>query len=137
MPSLDPALLEAFKRMRAAWPTRGWSWDSRLVCITSSFSTEFETKARGAAAEALPHRFTSSTLASAPARVREVVERSGGLRSSQFALAGGNPVGLLAFGLWWPWGDAMTISLRVGICDVDPHAEPYAAFRGVFGVSID
>jgi hypothetical protein len=134
---MDPALLDAFKRMRAAWPSRGWSWDSRLLCITSSFSSDFETKARTAAAEALPHRFTASTLATAPPRLRTIVERSGGLRSSQIALAGGSTNGILAFGLWWPWGDAMTISLRVGLCDVDPAYEPYPTLRSVFGVSMD
>lgn len=128
-------MAEAFKRMRAAWPTRGWSWDSRLNCITSSFSADFEARARSAAAQALPHRFTAATLATAPARIRDVVERSGGLRSSQIALAGGSPTGILAYGLWWPWVDQATISLRVGLCDVEPAHEPYPTLREIFGVT--
>jgi len=135
MPSMDTALVEALKRMRANWPARGWSWDSRLNCITSSFAGEFEPKARAAAAEALPHRFTASTLATAPARIRDVVERSGGLRSSQIALVGGNPSSILVYGLWWPWNDQATISLRVGICDLDMMQEPYPSFRAIFGVT--
>lgn len=131
----DPPLFEAMKRLKAAWPARGWSWDSRLMCITSSFAGEFEAKARTAAAEALPQRFTAATLATAPARIREVVERAGGLRSSQVALAGGNPAGLLAFGLWWPWNDQATISLRIGLCDLEPHHDPYPRFREIFGIS--
>jgi hypothetical protein len=136
MRSLDPTMLDALKRMRAAWPSRGWSWDSRLNCITSSFSTDFEAKARGAIAEALQQRFTAANLATAPRPVREVVERSGGLRSSQVAFAGGNPPGLLVFGLWWPWNDQATISLRVGLCDVDLAQEPYPSFREIFGVEL-
>lgn len=135
MPKMDPAMVDAFKRMRAGWPSRGWSWDSRLNCITSSFAGEFEAQARTAAAEALPHRFSASTIATAPARLREVVERSGGLRSSQVALAGGNPNGILVFGLWWPWNDQATISLRVGICDLEPHQDPYPSFREIFGIT--
>lgn len=127
-------MIEAFKRMRAGWPSRGWSWDSRLICITSSFAGEFEAKAKAAIAEALPNKFTAATLATAPARLREVVERSGGLRSSQIAFAGGDPSRLLAFGLWWPWADQSTISLRVGLCDVDWGQEPYPSFRELFGV---
>ena len=129
-------MVDALKRMRASWPSRGWSWDSRLNCITSSFSQDFEAKARAAVAEALQHRFTAATLATAPQRLRDVVERSGGLRSSQVAFAGGNPAGVLAFGLWWPWADQATISLRVGLCDVDMAQEPYPSFREIFGVEL-
>jgi hypothetical protein len=133
---MDPTMVDALKRMRAAWPTRGWSWDSRLSCITSSFSGDFEAKARSAVGEALPNRFTATTLATGPQRLRDVVERSGGLRSSQVAFAGGNPAGILVFGLWWPWADQSTISLRVGLCDVDLAQEPYPSFREIFGVEM-
>ena len=57
------------------------------------------------------------------------------MRQGQLILAAGPFAGLHAFGLWWPWGDNETISLRVGLCDVDPNREPYVRFRDVFGVS--
>lgn len=133
--AIDPPLLEAMVRLRGSWPARAWSWDSRLVCVTSSFAQELEPKARTAVAEALPQRFTSTNLVTAPARLREIVERSGGLRSSQLALCGGNPAGLFAFGLWWPWQDGHTISLRVGLCDLEPHLDPYPRFREIFGAT--
>lgn len=132
----DPPLFEAFKLLRTAWPARGWSWDSRFTCLTSSFSADFEARAHAAVLAALPEEFTAATLATAPPRLREAVERGGGLRSAQLAFGGGDPRGLYAFGLWWPWGDSMTISFRVGLCDVEPNFDPYPRVREIFNVSV-
>jgi hypothetical protein len=129
-------LLTAGKRMKAEWPSRGWTWDTRLLCIASSFSAQFEAKARAAMANLLREEFTPATLAKAPQRLRDVAERSGGLRTGQLLLAGG-PFGYTtAYGLWWPWGDGETISLRVGLVDVDEMREPWVSFRDVMGVSL-
>jgi len=129
------AMFESLGRMKAAWPTRGWSWDPRLLACTSSFTTEQEPSARKAVAMALQNEWTPSTIARAPAPLRDVVERCGGVRSGQLVLSTGPVNGLLTYGLWWPWGDGETVSLRIGLADVDPNREPYIKFRDVFGVS--
>jgi len=130
-------LFVALKRLRTGWPSRGWSWDSRMTCITSSFSTEFETKARAAIAEALTSEWASPAVSKAPAVLREYVDRYGGLRAGQLLFSSG-PLGgsLLAFGLWWPWGDGGTVSFRVGFADVDPGRESYQRLRELFGVQL-
>jgi hypothetical protein len=128
-------LFESLGRMKAAWPTRGWSWDPRLLCVTSSFTIEQEPAARKATQLALQEEWTTATIARAPALLRDVVERAGGIRQGQLALSAGPFNGLLAYGLWWPWGDGETISLRVGLADVDPNREPSGRFRDVFAVT--
>jgi hypothetical protein len=130
------AVFESLARMKAAWPTRGWSWDPRLLCCTSSFTTEQEPAARAATQFALPNEWTTSTLARAPQQLRDVVERAGGIRQGQLVLSNGPVSGLLVYGLWWPWGDAETVSLRVGLADVDSNREPSIRFRDVFSVSL-
>jgi hypothetical protein len=128
-------LFDSLGRMKASWPTRGWSWDPRLFCVTSSFTTEQEPAARKATQIALQNEWTAATLARSPQALRDVVERAGGIRQGQLALSTGPLNGLLAYGLWWPWGDGETVSLRVGLADVDPNREPYHRFRDVFGVT--
>lgn len=128
-------LFESLSRMKASWPTRGWSWDPRLLCITSSFTTEQEPQAKKAVQIALQQEWTSATIMKAPQLLRDVVERAGGIRQGQLALSAGPVTGLLAYGLWWPWGDGETVSLRVGLADVDPNREPYIRFRDVFSVT--
>lgn len=128
-------LFDGFGRMRTAWPARGWSWDPRLACVTSTFSAEFEPKARAAIGLALPAEWTSATLLRAPQTLQELVERVGGIRPGQIVASAGPAAGLLAYGLWWPWGDGETISFRIGLADVDANREPTLKFRETFGVT--
>jgi hypothetical protein len=129
-------ILRALKEMRASWPTRGWSWDGRLQCVSSSFSTELEPKARAASATALPSEFTSTTLSRASAPFRELAERTGGLRPGQMLLVSA-PVGqAFAYGLWWPWGDGMTTSLRIGLGGLNASHEALQGLRDAFGVEL-
>jgi hypothetical protein len=132
----DQPVFDPLRRLRAEWPQRGWSWDSRFICVSSSFSTEIEAKNRTLALQALPGEFSSRTIATAPASAREVSERAGGLRSGQLLFTG-NPVGrVFPYGLWWPWGDGMTVSLRVGLAGVDESHDLMNKLRDVFGVTM-
>lgn len=128
-------LFDGLKGMKAKWPTRGFSWDSRHGCVASSFSVQFETQAREAAALAVPAEWTSQNIAKAPPHLRELADRFGGVRSRQLLLVSGPVGGIYAFGLWWPWDNGMTISMRVGLANVDVEREPYPRLRDVFGIT--
>jgi hypothetical protein len=134
LPAAWQPLFDSLRRLRQNWVSRGWSWDSRLSCITSSFSVQFEADARAALAQTLPTEWTASTLPKAPPRLRTLAEQFGDVRAGQLLLTGGSLEGLFAFGLWWPWGNGQTISLRVGLADVPVNKEPYPTFRELFGV---
>lgn len=135
-PEWDPifASLAEFKKL---WPARGWSWDSRLICITSSIVGELVEPARAALKTGFKAEYTSKTITTAHPYMQEAVEKTGGLRSNQFAFAATEqPVGhMFIFGLWWPWNDQETISLRVGISRLEPNDDPYGRFRDLFNVS--
>ena len=129
-------LFTSLRKLRTAWPARGWSWDSRLGCISSSFGSEFEDQARSAASEAFPNAWTPSTVSKASTTLRDVVEKSGGLRSGQLLLSG-RPVGRVTpYGLWWPWQTGLMISLRVGLTLVDWNEEPFPELRDLFAVTM-
>ncbi len=137
VPSFAVASSEMFrtlKDLRSAWPTRGWSWDGRLSCVTSSFNVEVEVKARSAASIALVNEWTASTIRNAAPALREIVERAGGLRSGQLVLAGSTTAGPFAYGLWWPWGDGMTTSLRIGLGGPGATQDTLQRLRDAFGV---
>jgi hypothetical protein len=66
--------------------------------------------------------FTS--VAHAPAVVKDIAESAGGLRQSQYLFVTAVEESIVAFGAWWPWGDWETISLRMGLViprDMDNH----------------
>jgi len=134
-PSWKP-VFDRFTRLKASWPARAWSWDSRLVCVTSSFTVEFESKARTAALDALPLEYTSATLGRANSDLRRVAERTGGLRIGQLLLTARESTPVMVFGLWWPWGDGATTSFRVGLDGLEWDDDPYPAVREIFGVQL-
>jgi hypothetical protein len=93
-----------------------------------------EPVARAAMTEVLTTSWTAQTLAAAPEDVRKVAEGCGGVRSSQLLFWGGDTGAPGAFGLWWPWGDGTTVSLRIGLHDIDQPKERYPKLRDIFGI---
>jgi hypothetical protein len=74
-----------------------------------------EAEARAVVLKFLSNEWSSRSVANAPPPVREVVEATGGVRTDQRLFTGDTSGRMLAYGLWWPWGDEITISLRVGL----------------------
>jgi hypothetical protein len=133
--NIEP-LFEPLRRLRNSWPQRGWSWDSRVACVSSSFSVDLEQKNRALALSSMQTEYTSRSIATAPPALREICDRAGGLRSGQYVFMGPLVGRVFAYGLWWPWGDGMTISLRVGVGGIDESHDLMNNLREVFGVSL-
>ena len=131
---------EIFTRLaelRDGFPARGWTYDRRLRCVTVAFPASDEPRAQAAVDAVMPASWTAGTLADAPAEVRALVGACGGLRAGQkISWGGGEPgaAGPGPFGLWWPWGDATTISLRIGLHDLDQPKVRYPRLRDIFGI---
>jgi hypothetical protein len=137
-PFRDPwgTIFGTLKTLRTAWPTRGWSWDSRLTSVCSSFNVELRPKARMAAMAALPTEWAPSSIGRAPPIVRDIAQRTGELRTGQMILTSQPEGAAFAYGLWWPWGDEITTSIRIGLDGIDVASEAYQRFRDIFGVEL-
>ena len=127
-------LFAALKELRSAWPSRGWSWDTRLSCVTSSFNVEFESKSRAAVIVALSTEWTPVTIPRASPALRDLAERTGGLRAGQLIFTSATIGANFAYGLWWPWGDGMTTSLRIGLAGSSVREDALQRLRDVFSV---
>ena len=128
------SVFAALERLRDRWPDANWTYDRRLKCVASSFPIAHDPAARAAIADVLTVSWSAETLPTAPDGVRALAESCGGLRASQLLFWGGGADGPGVFGLWWPWGDGTTISLRIGLHDVDMPKERYPRLRDVFGI---
>lgn len=126
----------AMKELRASWPSRGWSWDARLSCVSSSFDVDLSTRARTAAAIVLKSEWTPATIHRAPPPLRELAESAGGLRAGQVLLSSATIGTAFAYGLWWPWGDGMTTSLRIGLGGSDATPDALQRMRTLFAVEV-
>ena len=128
-------LFKALALLRERWPGSAlvWTYDRRLKGVTSSIPLTREADARAAMTGVLPTVWSVDTLPGAPEDARALIEKCGGLRAAQLLFWGGG-AGPGAFGLWWPWGDGTSVSLRVGLHHVDLPKERYPRLRDVFGI---
>jgi hypothetical protein len=103
------------EKLRRVWPKKGWSWDYRFNCVASSFHVDLTEECEQALLSVFPDTFDHRTMDRAPEYITEMVESVGGVRPDQriFTLRSG--ARLIPYALWWPWGDEITISLRVGL----------------------
>ena len=120
-------LLDSLSRLKASWPGGEWTWDARFAAVASSFAAELEPAARASAQHAMTRGWTTKSLENAPESLRQLAERTGGLRQGQRLLAGTSDA---LFGLWWPWGGGDTVTLRIGFTD----ASVTPRLRALFGV---
>lgn len=133
--SVADGLFQALAVFKKSWPGGGFSWDSRLNCVASSFSTQLEAEARAAVAKSFKLQWTSRTLRSAPEIIQEAADQVGGLRQDQLLVAMDPNETLMAYGLWWPWGDDVTISFRVGLGGMS-SVRYEDGFRDLFGATL-
>ena len=129
------SIFAALERLRGRWPAPDWMYDRRLKCVASSIPLAREAEARAAMAEALPLSFSVGDAARRRRRAcgRSSKSAAGCARLSLLFWGGGDDAAG-AFGLWWPWGDGTTVSLRIGLHDVDIPKERYPRLRDVFGI---
>ena len=137
--STDPEpwqpLLDGLTKLRGAWPGGAGGWDPRFKCVSSSFGNEIARRARDAMVGVLGTEWSVATIPGASEAVRALAGRYGGVRSGQFLFTGDVVAGMHLFGLWWPWGDGATVSLRVGVANCDRPTELYPLVRALFKIA--
>lgn len=113
--SATDQMFQTLERFRQAWPKQGWSWDYRFNTIASSFHVDLTGEAEESIRIAFPEAYDHRSITRAAEHVQEVADSVGGIRSDQRIYCGPLVGRLVAYALWWPWGDEITISLRVGL----------------------
>jgi hypothetical protein len=128
------SVFEGLVRLRERWLVPDWTYDRRLRCVASSIPLAEEPVARAVIRDMFPTVWSATTLAEAPEDVRALAANCGGVRAAQLLLWNGAADGPGAFGLWWPWGDGTTVTLRVGLHHLDLPKERYPRLRDIFGI---
>lgn len=113
--SATDQLFARLEQLKERWPKKGWSWDYRVNCVASSFHVDLTQDAHQALVAILPEVYDYKTLAKANQHLRQAAEGVGGIRSDQLIYTLSGPGRLMPYALWWPWGDEITISVRVGL----------------------
>lgn len=108
-------LFKSLERFRQTWVKQGWSWDYRLECVASSFHVDLTPEAERSVSETFLEMYDYRTMSRAPDYIQEIAEAVGGVRADQRIYTTRTGARLNPYAMWWPWGDEITISLRVGL----------------------
>lgn len=109
---LDPGSLCV--NLAAALPaTLTYEWDDRFDGILAAF----EVGSKEVIFETLSSQFGQSwdhaSIGSAPSSIKSAAKEFGGLAPEQLMFACGLTQEIILLGLWWPWGNGATISIRL------------------------
>ncbi len=115
-----------------------WRWDDRFEAVLAEFSIDNKDGIQTILERCLSHVWEGSTIRKAPENVRELANDLGGLRSGQLLFTSDPATDAFIFGVWWPWGDGQTISIRVGPFDMNLSDSELDGlillFKGWFGI---
>lgn len=129
------AVMDALLLLKNDWPNSSWSWDARFTMLASSFGKDVAPQARATAARAMQYAWDPTTIATAPAGLRAIADKTGGLRQGQQILAG-KAGDVVIVGLWWPWRGGEMITLRLGLGEFDAMEPPFPRVRELFGARV-
>lgn len=113
--SATDLMFNSLDQFRKVWPKQGWSWDYRFSTVASSFHVDLTPDAEKALASVFVDHFDHRSIGNAPDHIQEIAESVGGVRADQQVFAMRTSGRLVPYALWWPWGDEITISLRIGL----------------------
>jgi hypothetical protein len=115
-----------------------WKWDSQFETVLAEFFVDNKDRVRAILECHLSIAWDKSKIRKAPDIVRTIAGNFGGLRSGQLLFTSDPNQDVFIFGVWWPWGDGKTISIRVAPFDKrlsdSEMTEFIELFKGWFGL---
>ena len=94
-----------------------WKWDDLIGTILAEFSADKEEDVRAILEKFLLISWDSSNINTAPQIVQTLGKHLGGLRPTQLLFSSDPSHDAFVFLAWRPWGNGMTISLRIAPFD--------------------
>ena len=89
-----------------------WEWDDRFGGILAAFEASDKDRVLGIISSQLAQEWDSANINQAPTSVSGALKNYGGLQSGQLLFNSDVTQDVILLGLWWPWGNGSTISIR-------------------------
>ncbi len=96
-----------------------WKWDDWVGAFLAEISTDKELEARTILEKHLPVLWDSSNINKAPKVVQDLANYLGGIKPAQYLFCSDPSSEAFVFCAWWPWGNGITISLRIAPYDTN------------------
>ena len=90
-----------------------WEWDDRFDCVLAAFDITDKDRVSGVMNTHFGHVWDSATISDAPGSVSSAIGNFGGLGPGQLLFTSDSAHAAFLLGLWWPWDNGATISVRL------------------------
>ena len=100
-----------------------WELDDRYNTVVAVFDKDSSETIFSALKALFSQEWGKKTVRKAPARVKSITDSISGINKGQIVFTTDDIADAVLFAAWWPWGDGMNISLRIGISDSSLNAE--------------
>jgi len=118
--------------------TLAWEWDDRFGGVLAAFKVSEKDRVQSIINKQLSQIWESSSIDDAPENIGNAIQNFGGLNPSQLLFTTSQTQEVMLLGLWWPWGNGETISIRFvpyGVNSSDAEKESMQAkLKACFGL---
>ena len=115
-----------------------WKWEDRFEVALAEFNVANQDDIRGILERFLTNTWDNSTISNAPHSIQQLLNKFIGLKTGQLLFTSDTEQDDFLFGLWWPWGNGNTISIRVAPSFIklseDDYQELIRQFREWFNI---
>ena len=100
-----------------------WERDLRFSAVVAVFESDSSEIIFSALKASFYQEWSKKTVRKASARIKSIADSISGIEKGQTVFTTDDTTYPVLFAAWWPWGDGMNISLRVGISDSSLNVE--------------
>lgn len=138
MGSSDSNVSDTYASLAAAFSgSLTWEWDERFSGVLAAFEANDQDRMLRIIGDQLTHAWNNTNIGDAPDSVNDAIQLFGGLHPGQLLFSSDFTQDVILLGLWWPWDNGATISIRlVPYCKkLDSEKEGLQnALKGAFGL---
>ena len=115
-----------------------WEWDGRFGGVLAAFDVDDKERVSGIVNTQLTQVWDGASINDAPKSVSSAIQNFGGLKSGQLLFTSDVTQNVILLGLWWPWGNGTTISIRFVPYGLDSSEENVdddrTTLKSIFGL---
>ena len=92
-----------------------WQWEDRFSVVMTVFDKIDMDEIRTSVLQGFDQHWDSSNVNDAPEVIISLIKALYGISPGQVLFHTDQETGILLYAAWWPWGNGVNISLRIGI----------------------
>jgi hypothetical protein len=109
-------------RIHTAMPsTYRWQWDTRFSVAMIVIERRDMPVILGSISKEFNGQWNDANIDSAPEAVMNVVNDTFGIQPGQILFNSDDQQDMVLLAAWWPWGNGVNVSLRIGLFETKDH----------------